>query len=100
MAHEHGLLSLVGWQQGGLRLVDMELWNWKALDVLNVHERRMDYLMDCMRRGLTLIAHGSLNLGALVSPTSRWTVWMRRSRAARQAGRVCEGGDCGNAHIS
>jgi threonine dehydrogenase-like Zn-dependent dehydrogenase len=67
MAHEHGLLSLVGWQQGGLRLVDMELWNWKALDVLNAHERRMDYLMDCMRRGLALIAHGSLDLGALVS---------------------------------
>jgi threonine dehydrogenase-like Zn-dependent dehydrogenase len=67
MAREHGLLSLVGWQQGGLRLVDMELWNWKALDVLNAHERRLDYLMDSMRRGLALIAHGDLDLGALVS---------------------------------
>ncbi|MFN3979188.1 MAG: alcohol dehydrogenase catalytic domain-containing protein [Caldilinea sp.] len=67
MAREHGLLSLVGWQQGGLRLVDMELWNWKALDVLNAHERRLDYLMDCMRRGLALVAHGNLDLGALVS---------------------------------
>jgi threonine dehydrogenase-like Zn-dependent dehydrogenase len=67
MVHEHGFLSLVGWQQGGQRLVDVELWNWKALDILNAHERRWDYLMDCMRRGLALVAAGSLDTGALVS---------------------------------
>jgi threonine dehydrogenase-like Zn-dependent dehydrogenase len=67
MVHEHGCLSLVGWQQGGLRQVDIELWNWKALDVLNAHERRLDYLMDCMRRGLALVAGGKLDVGCLIS---------------------------------
>jgi threonine dehydrogenase-like Zn-dependent dehydrogenase len=67
MVHEHGCLSLVGWHQGGPRLVDMELWNWKALDVLNAHERRQEYLMDCMRRGLALMAAGKLDMGSLIS---------------------------------
>lgn len=67
LVHEHGFLSLVGWHQGGPRQVDMELWNWKAFDVLNAHERRQDYLMDCMRRGLALAAGGKLDLGSLIS---------------------------------
>ena len=27
----------------------MELWNWKALQVVNAHERREGYLMDCIQ---------------------------------------------------
>jgi len=57
----------VGYHQGGLRQVDMELWNWKALDVLNAHERRADYQMDCMRRGLALLAAGRLDTASLVT---------------------------------
>lgn len=67
LAHEHGFLSLVGYHQGRPRQVDMELWNWKALDVLNAHERRQDYLMDSMRRGLSLMASGKLDLGPLLT---------------------------------
>mgnify|MGYP000403928855 CR=1 FL=1 len=67
MAREHGAVALVGWQQGGPRQVDVELWNWKAISVINAHERRMDYLMDCMRRGLALLAAGKLNTAALIS---------------------------------
>ncbi len=67
MVHEHGMLSILGYHQGGQRQVDMELWNWKALDVLNAHERRADYQMDCMRRGLTLVAGGLLDTASLVT---------------------------------
>ncbi|MGA2379676.1 MAG: alcohol dehydrogenase catalytic domain-containing protein [Spirochaetia bacterium] len=67
MPHEHGVLSIVGFHQGGPRQVDMELWNWKALQVINAHERRQDYLMDCMRRGLDLIAAGKLDMASLVT---------------------------------
>jgi threonine dehydrogenase-like Zn-dependent dehydrogenase len=67
LLHEHGFLSVVGYHQGPPRQVDMELWNWKALDVLNAHERRQDYLMDCMRRGLALAASGRLDLRSLVT---------------------------------
>ncbi len=67
MAHEHGVLSIVGYHQGGPRKVDMELWNWKALEVLNAHERRTDYQMDCMRRSLTLLAAGKIETSSLVT---------------------------------
>jgi threonine dehydrogenase-like Zn-dependent dehydrogenase len=67
LVRDHGVLSLVGWHQGGLRQVDVEMWNWKAFDVINAHERRMDYLMECMRRGLALVAAGKLNMAALIS---------------------------------
>lgn len=67
MAREHGVLSILGYHQAGPRQVDMELWNWKALEVLNAHERRAGYQMDCMRRGLTLLAAGKLQTAPLVT---------------------------------
>jgi threonine dehydrogenase-like Zn-dependent dehydrogenase len=67
MAREHGVLAILGYHQGGPRQVDMELWNWKALEVLNAHERRAGYQMDCMRRGLTLLAAGKLQTAPLVT---------------------------------
>jgi threonine dehydrogenase-like Zn-dependent dehydrogenase len=67
MVREHGVLSILGYHQGGPRQVDMELWNWKALEVLNAHERRSGYQMDCMRRGLALLAAGKLQTAPLVT---------------------------------
>jgi threonine dehydrogenase-like Zn-dependent dehydrogenase len=67
MPHEHGVLAIVGFQQDGPRQVDMELWNWKALQVLNAHERREAYLMDCMRRGLDLMATGRIDMPSRVT---------------------------------
>jgi threonine dehydrogenase-like Zn-dependent dehydrogenase len=67
LVRDHGILSLVGWHQGGLRQVDVEMWNWKGFDIINAHERRMDYLMDCMHRGLALVAAGKLNIAELIS---------------------------------
>jgi threonine dehydrogenase-like Zn-dependent dehydrogenase len=67
MVREHGVLSIVGYHQGGRRQVDMELWLWKALEVLSAHERRADYQMDCMRRGLALVAAGKLDMAPLVT---------------------------------
>jgi len=67
MVHEHGLLSIVGYHQGGPRQVDMELWQWKALEVLNAHERRASYQVDCMRRGLALLSRGKLEMAPLIT---------------------------------
>jgi threonine dehydrogenase-like Zn-dependent dehydrogenase len=67
MVREHGTLSLVGWHMGGPRQVDVELWNWKAFNVVNAHERRMDYLMDCMRRGMALLAVRKMDIASLVT---------------------------------
>ncbi len=67
MVREHGMLSILGYHQGGPRTVDMELWNWKALDVLNAHERRMDHKAACMRRGIALVAAGRIDVVPLIT---------------------------------
>ena len=67
LVREHGRLCILGYHQGGPRQVDMQMWNYKALDVLNGHERRVDYRMDCMRRALDLASRGKLNLSGLAT---------------------------------
>jgi 2-desacetyl-2-hydroxyethyl bacteriochlorophyllide A dehydrogenase len=34
-----GRLVIVGYHQDGRRSIDMQLWNWRGLDVINAHER-------------------------------------------------------------
>lgn len=69
LVREHGQLAIVGYhnQAGGHRDVDMRLWNWKALNVLNAHERRDDYKMECMRRALALMTSGRLQVADMVT---------------------------------
>jgi threonine dehydrogenase-like Zn-dependent dehydrogenase len=63
----HGVLSIVGFHQGGPRSVDVGMWNWKAIDVVNAHVRRHADLLESMRIGLALTAAGRIDLGRLVS---------------------------------
>ncbi len=72
LARQHGVLSILGYHQEGPRSIDMQTWNFKALEVLNAHERRVDYRMDCMRRGLALAAGGKIDLKTL--PTHTFTI--------------------------
>lgn len=65
----HGVMSILGYHQGGPRSVDMQLWNYKSIDVLNAHERRTDYRMECMRRALDLARAGRLDLSGLATHT-------------------------------
>jgi threonine dehydrogenase-like Zn-dependent dehydrogenase len=65
----HGILSILGYHQGGPRSIDMRLWNYKAIEVLNAHERRVDYRMDCMARALELARSERIDLSVLASHT-------------------------------
>lgn len=67
LVRAHGVLSILGYHQGGPRQVDIGMWNWKAIDVVNAHVRRRADLMESMRIGLELAAHGLLDVGALVT---------------------------------
>jgi threonine dehydrogenase-like Zn-dependent dehydrogenase len=69
LVRQHGVLSILGYHQGGPRSVNMQLWNFKAIDVLNAHERRSDFRMECMRRGLALASAGRIDLASLVTHT-------------------------------
>lgn len=67
MVRAHGMLSIIGFHQGGDRQVDVEMWNWKAIDVVNAHVRRREDLLESMRIGLELEAKGLIDLGSLVT---------------------------------
>jgi threonine dehydrogenase-like Zn-dependent dehydrogenase len=54
-------LIIAGYHQDGLRHVDMQLWNWRGLDVINAHERDPDVYLEGMRRAAAAVAAGDLN---------------------------------------
>ncbi|MBO0870294.1 MAG: alcohol dehydrogenase catalytic domain-containing protein [Micromonosporaceae bacterium] len=59
LTREHGTLSIVGYHQGA-RQVDMQAWNFKALEVVNGHVRDPRRLADSTARGLALVAAGRI----------------------------------------
>ncbi len=65
---QHGRIVLVGYHESndGLRTVNMQLWNFKAIDVVNGHVRRHDEKMAAMRKGIQLLADGKLVTEPLV----------------------------------
>jgi threonine dehydrogenase-like Zn-dependent dehydrogenase len=69
MTAVHGILSIVGYHQGhgGMRNVNMELWNWKAISVINAHERRNEVHIKQMEAGLKLIAGRLFNMKDLIT---------------------------------
>ena len=63
----HSILSIVGYHQGGLRKVDLQMLNWKAVDIINAHEKRIDFKMNCMNIGLKLVEKGQLKVKDLMT---------------------------------
>jgi 2-desacetyl-2-hydroxyethyl bacteriochlorophyllide A dehydrogenase len=58
---QHGRLVIAGYHQDGLRTVDMQLWNWRALHVINAHERDPQRYVAGMRAAAEAIARGALD---------------------------------------
>ena len=53
--------------QGAPRQVEMEMWNWKAIDVVNAHVRRHRDLMSSMKIGLDLMAVNKFSFVPLIT---------------------------------
>ena len=68
VAH-HGRIVLIGYHQSnnGQRSVNMQLWNYKAIDVINGHVRRDDEKREAMAKGIRLLEAGDLIVEPLVS---------------------------------
>ena len=66
---QHGRIILVGYHQSnnGLRTVNLQQWNFKAIDVVNGHVRREDEKAAAMRQGMALMALGHINTQPLVT---------------------------------
>lgn len=62
-----GRLVVAGYHQDGLRSVDMRLWNWRGIDVINAHERSPHTYVEGMREGLRRLADGRLDLEPLIT---------------------------------
>ena len=55
-----GKLVIAGYHQDGPRQVDMQLWNWRGIDVINAHERDPDAYIRGMRGAADLIRRNDL----------------------------------------
>ncbi len=66
LTRPHGTLSVVGYHQQR-RHIDMQTWNWKALDIVNGHVRDQRRLVASIRRGLDVVASGRIDYHALIT---------------------------------
>jgi threonine dehydrogenase-like Zn-dependent dehydrogenase len=64
-----GRLVVAGYHQDGPRTVNMQLWNWRGLDVINAHERDPEIYRRGMVEGVRLLASGGLDLAPLITHT-------------------------------
>jgi threonine dehydrogenase-like Zn-dependent dehydrogenase len=60
-----GRLVIAGFHQDGRREVDMQLWNWRGIDVINAHERDPAMYVRGMREAAEAVASGDLDPGPL-----------------------------------
>ncbi len=56
-----GRLVVAGYHQDGPRQVNMQLWNWRGLDVINAHERDPEIYLRGMREAVEAVVDGRLN---------------------------------------
>ena len=61
LAAERGRLVIAGYHQDGPRQVNMQLWNWRGLDVVNAHERDPKIYAEGVREAVEAVASGRLD---------------------------------------
>jgi threonine dehydrogenase-like Zn-dependent dehydrogenase len=61
LTRERGRLVIAGFHQDGRREVDMALWNWRGLDVVNAHERDRAVYVRGVREAAAEVAAGRLD---------------------------------------
>jgi threonine dehydrogenase-like Zn-dependent dehydrogenase len=61
LSAERGRLVIAGFHQDGLRQVNVQLWNWRGLDVINAHERDPQAYVDGMKRAVQWMTQGILD---------------------------------------
>ena len=58
---ERGRLIIAGYHQDGPRQVNMQLWNWRGIDVINAHERDPRAYLEGMREAAKAVRGGRLD---------------------------------------
>jgi NADPH:quinone reductase len=62
-----GRLVIVGYHQDGPRSIDMQLWNWRGLDVINAHERDPAVYASGLRDAVNAVSAGHLSVTPLIT---------------------------------
>jgi threonine dehydrogenase-like Zn-dependent dehydrogenase len=61
LTRERGRLIVAGYHQDGPRQVNMQLWNWRGLDVINAHERDPAIYLQGMQAAANAVVAGKLD---------------------------------------
>ncbi|HEX4736423.1 MAG TPA: zinc-binding dehydrogenase [Allosphingosinicella sp.] len=61
LVREGGKLIVAGYHQDGPRQVNMQMWNWKGIDVVNAHERDPEVALQGVREAVEAVASGRLD---------------------------------------
>jgi threonine dehydrogenase-like Zn-dependent dehydrogenase len=61
LTRERGRLIVAGYHQDGPRQVNMQLWNWRGLDVINAHEREQQVYIDGISAAADAVANRVLD---------------------------------------
>ncbi|GFZ81480.1 MULTISPECIES: MDR/zinc-dependent alcohol dehydrogenase-like family protein [Sphingobium] len=64
---ERGKLIVAGYHQDGPRQVNMWLWNWRGIDVVNAHERDPAAYAEGMREAVAAVASGRIDPAPLIT---------------------------------
>jgi threonine dehydrogenase-like Zn-dependent dehydrogenase len=62
-----GKLIIAGYHQDGMRSVNIQLWNWRGLDVINAHEREEEAYIHGMKNAVQAVSSGELDPVPLMS---------------------------------
>lgn len=69
LVRERGRLVIAGYHQDGPRQVNMQLWNWRGLDVINAHERDIAVYVQGMLDAASAVESGLLDPSPLYTHT-------------------------------
>ena len=69
LTRERGRLVIAGYHQDGPRQVNMQLWNWRGLDVINAHERDPAVYRRGMEEAVSAVASGVIDPAPLYTHT-------------------------------
>jgi threonine dehydrogenase-like Zn-dependent dehydrogenase len=61
LTRERGRLVVAGYHQDGPRQVNMQMWNWRGIDVINAHERDPAVYVAGMRAACDAVVSGELD---------------------------------------
>lgn len=67
LTRERGRLVIAGYHQDGPRQVNMQLWNWRGLDVVNAHERDPEIYAAGVAQAVELVRKGRLDPSLLIT---------------------------------